>query len=222
MWAWGAAGWAGRSPVSRAPRTHSPQAPASELQVCVTSVSPVPPHCQPASVESCALTPGCPKPRSITDPSPLCWFGQRYHKIPLHALPYVRADLHQGREDQGQHGHGEAQHVEKGDGSKGLLCIQDVVLIHQYIDSKAGQGDLGQIAGKAGCVQPRPSRSCKTSTVPSCWGPVPLLLPFSFGPHLTTLMGPPSTTALLPAVRTILHIPSICQPYPSSLQKHSS
>lgn len=79
----------------------------------------------------------------------MCWFGQRYHEIPLHPLHYVRADLHQGREDQGQHGHGEAQHVEKRNGSKCLLCIQDVVLIHQHIDSKAGQGDLGQTAGKA-------------------------------------------------------------------------
>lgn len=50
----------------------------------------------------------------------------------------LRADLHHGRENQGQHGHGEAQHIEKGDGGKSFLCIQDVVLIHQYVDSKTG------------------------------------------------------------------------------------
>lgn len=79
----------------------------------------------------------------------MCWFGQRYHKIPLQPLSFFKADLHQGRKDQGQHGHGEAQHVEKGDGSKGFLCIQDVVLIHQHVNSKAGQGDLGEMAEKA-------------------------------------------------------------------------
>lgn len=75
---------------------------------------------------------------------------------------------------------------------------------------------------QCGCVWPRPPCSPKTPAVPSCWRPVPLLLPFSSGPCLTTLMGPLSTMALLPTARTILCIPGICQPAPSSLQKHAS
>ena len=129
---------------------HTVPCPSTSTSLCAPSLCQVCESCPvPLPAEFCALTPGCPRPMSITHLSPLCSFGQRYHKMPLHPLPYVKADLHQGREDQGQHGHGETQHIEKGDSSKGLLCIQDVVLIHQYIDGKACQGDLGQTAGKA-------------------------------------------------------------------------
>lgn len=58
-----------------------------------------------------------------------------------------------------------------------------------------------------------------TAPRPLCWGPVPLLLPFSLWPHFTTPTGPLSTTAFLPAVRTIIYIPGIHQPAPSTLQE---
>lgn len=92
----------------------------------------------PTAAESCALTPGGPSHTSAP-----CAGLDRGHRIPLHTLPCVRPDLHQGGEHHGKCGHGEAQHIEKGDGSEGLLCIQDVVLIHKHVDSKARQGDLG-------------------------------------------------------------------------------
>lgn len=147
----------------------------------------------------------------------MCWFGQRCYEIPCHPLPYVRTDLHRRREDHGKHGHGEAQHIEKGDGSKGLLCIQNIVLIHQHVDSKAGQGDLGQIAGKVIIsvivCSPAPHAPLRPQQCLSAWDLFLYRFP-SLGPISPLLWDSFPTMALLPAARTIP--PPWTQPNPSS------
>jgi hypothetical protein len=54
--------------------------------------------------------------------------------------------LHDAADDHGEDVEGETKDVEQGQGHEGLLCIQDVVLVHGHIDGKSRQGHL-----QAGC-----------------------------------------------------------------------
>lgn len=55
--------------------------------------------------------------------------------------------LHNAADDLGKHVEGKPEDVEKREGHKGLLCIQDVVLIHCHKHSEGCQGNLERQMG---------------------------------------------------------------------------
>lgn len=55
--------------------------------------------------------------------------------------------LHHGGQCHWKHAKWETQDIEECYRSKGLLCIQDVVLIHHHIDSKGTYRNLGERSG---------------------------------------------------------------------------
>lgn len=69
---------------------------------------------------------------------PFCFVSRRA----LPAAPQLRPYLHNTADDHGEDIQGKTKDVEQGQGHKGFLGIQDVVLIDGHVDGKSTQGHL--------------------------------------------------------------------------------